>query len=134
MLITRELDYALRVLRALRDGQLHTVGEITQTQMLPQAFTYKIVKKLAAAGLIEIIRGNAGGCRLAADLSQTSLYDLMQAIDEEVELSACMNPDYSCPWREAHEGCAIHCRLFALQEKLDQELKNQSLLMLLGEL
>ena len=30
MIITRETDYALRILRALMDGQLHTVGELAQ--------------------------------------------------------------------------------------------------------
>ena len=28
MVITRETDYALRILRALRDGSLHTTGQI----------------------------------------------------------------------------------------------------------
>ena len=56
MLIARETDYALRILRALQDRKLHTVKEITEAQMLPVAFTYKIVKKLAA-GLVEIVRG-----------------------------------------------------------------------------
>ena len=46
MVITRETDYALRILRALLDGELHTVGEIAQAELLPQAFAYKILKKL----------------------------------------------------------------------------------------
>ena len=90
MVITRETDYALRILRALLDGELHTVGEIAQAELLPQAFAYKILKKLEKAGLLEILRGTAGGCRLAADLSRTSLYDLMTAIGEHSSLSACM--------------------------------------------
>ncbi len=41
MLIARETDYALRILRALQDRKLHTVKEITEAQMLPMVFTYK---------------------------------------------------------------------------------------------
>ena len=86
MVITRETDYALRILRALLDGELHAVGEIAQAELLPQAFAYKILKKLEKAGLLEIRRGTAGGCRLTADLDQTSLYDLMLAMGERSDL------------------------------------------------
>ena len=49
MVITRETDYALRILRALLDGKLHTAGQIAQDELLPQAFAYKILKKLEKA-------------------------------------------------------------------------------------
>lgn len=127
MVITRETDYALRILRALLDGELHAAGEIAQTELLPQAFAYKILKKLEKAGLLEIRRGTAGGCRLTADLDQTSLYDLMLAMGERSDLSACMEPDYQCPWRSSHGGCGVHCKLLEIQRKLDAELRSHSL-------
>lgn len=131
MLISRETDYALRILRALLDGELHTVPELTQTQLLPQAFTYKIIKKLSAAGLVEIVRGAAGGCRLSADLAEASLLDLVRGMEERGEVSACMAVDYVCSWRQAHGGCTIHCQLREIQQKLDQELQSHSLLQIL---
>ena len=68
MVITRETDYALRILRALLDGKLHTAGQIAQDELLPQAFAYKILKKLEKAGLVEVVRGTAGGRWAAAEL------------------------------------------------------------------
>lgn len=127
MVITRETDYALRILRALLDGELHAAGEIAQTELLPQAFAYKILKKLEKAGLLEIRRGTAGGCRLTADLDQTSLYDLMLAMGERSGLSACMEPDYQCSWRSSHGGCGVHCKLQEIQRALDAELRSHSL-------
>ena len=41
MVITRETDYALRILRALLDGKLHTAGQIAQDELLPQALPIK---------------------------------------------------------------------------------------------
>ena len=133
MVITRETDYALRILRALLDGELHTVGEIAQAELLPQAFAYKILKKLEKAGLLEILRGTAGGCRLASDLSRTSLYDLMTAIGEHSSLSACMEPSYDCSWRSSHGGCGVHCRLLEIQRKLDAELRAHTLQEILSD-
>ena len=97
MIITRETDYALRILRALMDGQLHTVGELAQGELLPQPFAYKIIKKLCKAGLVQITRGAAGGCRLSAGLSQVTLYDLLLALGEPSAIAACMEPGYACP-------------------------------------
>lgn len=133
LVITRETDYALRILRALLDGELHAAGEIAQTELLPQAFAYKILKKLEKAGLLEIRRGTAGGCRLTADLAHTSLYDLMAAMGERSDLSACMEPDFQCPWRSSHGGCTVHCKLLEIQRKLDAELQSHSLQEILSD-
>ena len=127
MIITRETDYALRILRALMDGQLHTVGELAQGELLPQPFAYKIIKKLCKAGLVQITRGAAGGCRLSADLSQVTLYDLLLALGEPSAIAACMEPDYQCPWRSSHGGCGVHCKLLEIQRKLDAELRAHTL-------
>ena len=118
---------ALRILRALLDGKLHTAGQIAQDELLPQAFAYKILKKLEKAGLVEVVRGTAGGCRLSADLTGTSLYDLMKAMGERGNLSSCMDPAYQCPWRSCHGGCTVHCKLAEIQNKLDEELQAHSL-------
>ncbi|HIT31358.1 MAG TPA: Rrf2 family transcriptional regulator [Candidatus Enterenecus stercoripullorum] len=127
MMITRETDYALRILRALTDGELHTVGQISKAEFLPQAFAYKILKKLEKAKLIEVIRGTAGGCRLSADLSKVSLYDLMMATGERSNLSSCMDPKFQCPWRDCHQGCKVHHNLVEIQETVDRELRSHNL-------
>ena len=63
-MITRETDYALRLLRTLQDGKRHTASEAAEREMVPSSFAYQILKKLARAGFVEIIRGTDGGCRL----------------------------------------------------------------------
>ena len=58
----------------------------------PRPLPIKSWKKLEKAGLVEVVRGTAGGCRLSADLIGTSLYDLMKAMGERGNLSSCMDP------------------------------------------
>lgn len=127
MLITRETDYALRILRALSRGEQMTVAAIAQDQQVPKQFAYKIIKKLSKGGLVSIARGAEGGCSLAADLRQVSLYGLLRMMEEEVRLTACMDPGYACPWREDNGHCVAHCQLAALQQTLDRELQAHSL-------
>ena len=63
MIITRETDYAIRILRSLADLQLKNIREISDEQLVPRQFAYKISKKLERAGFIEIIRGAQGFTR-----------------------------------------------------------------------
>lgn len=50
MIITRETDYAIRILRSLADLQLKNIREISDEQLVPRQFAYKISKKLERAG------------------------------------------------------------------------------------
>lgn len=128
MLITRETDYALRILRALSSGRCLTVGELSEQESLPQNFAYKIAKKLEKAGLIRIIRGTSGGCQIEADLKKVSLYDLSGAMEENPRVTSCMNPSYHCEWRAAHEGnCTVHIQLAKVQKAVDEEFRKRSL-------
>ena len=82
MLITKETDYALRILRALSDEGRVTAVQLANEEQIPQQFAYKILKKLQKGGLIQILRGADGGCTLAAQLEQVSLFRLMQIMEE----------------------------------------------------
>ena len=35
MIITKETDYALRILRVLLDGEKHSVAEMSETELIP---------------------------------------------------------------------------------------------------
>lgn len=128
MLITRETDYALRILRSLEGGEQKTAAQICGEEMISQQFAYKIMKKLSHAGLIAVARGTDGGCRLTADLRQVSLFDLLQIMGGDNKTSACMQPGFKCAWREKNGSrCNIHCRLSEIQSRLDDSLRGCSL-------
>ena len=131
LLITRETDYALRILRALSGGELLTAKTITQREAVPQQFAYKILKKLESAGLIRIARGAEGGCRLTADLRQVTLYDLMGAVGEDTLLISCMMPSYQCTRPQESPRCATHYRLCDIQKAIDRELQSYTIYWLL---
>ncbi len=131
MLMTRETDYALRIIRSLVHGKLMTVGDICQQELIPQQFAYKILKKLSKAGLVMVTRGVDGGCRLTADLAQTTLYDLMSALENQSHITACTQPGYVCEWQAENGKCNIHCTLAQIQQRLDEELRAYSLQMLI---
>lgn len=129
MLITKETDYALRILRALAGEERIAAPQLAQGEQIPLQFAYKILKKLQKGGLINILRGTDGGCILAAKLEQVSLFQLMQIMEEDSSVSSCMKPGYQCAWCKAHGDtvCQANVHLTAIQKKLDEELKTYSL-------
>lgn len=128
MIITKETDYAMRILRVLLDGEKHSVAEISKTELIPTQFAYQILRKLSAGNLVRVSRGALGGCALSCDPDATSLYDLM---GERGVLRACMEPGYECRWQNEHGRCAIHYQLAALQRKQDEAFRAVSLRRLL---
>lgn len=128
MLITRETDYALRILRILSCGEYHTVGDMADREKFPQKFGYKIIKKLEKAGIVRIVRGAGGGCALACDLKAVSLYDLIEAVETNAYLTVCMTPGYECEWRgNSRKVCVIHGQLAKVQGEINREFQSRSL-------
>ena len=61
MLMTREMDYAMRILHALFQEKQLSAADIAQRENMPKAVTLKILKQLHAAGLVTSRRGPSGG-------------------------------------------------------------------------
>lgn len=128
MLMTRESDYAVRIMRALAPGQMMTVKQICEQECIPTQFAYKILKKLANADMIRIIRGASGGYELKRDLHEMTLLDLMDAVGEEGVVNACMRPGYVCSWRgDQSRECLVHNELCRVQEALCTELRRHTI-------
>ncbi len=128
MIISRESDYAIRILRVVADGEKHVVKDMCESEKIPKQFAYKIIDKLRDAGYVNCLRGKHGGCELGCDLHEITLYDLLKVIDNQCYLNACLQPGYECPWQEAHpEACRVHQKLSGLQFKVDDTLQSLDL-------
>lgn len=124
MLVTRETDYAIRAIRALSDGKQKTLSQICKEEYVPEQFGYKILKKLAKAGYVNIKRGKTGGYTIADNFAKLSLYDITVVMENPTDISPCVVPGYRC---EVHvnkdEPCAVNECLSSMQKVLDAELK-----------
>ncbi len=132
MLITKESDYAIRIIRALKDRELLTIQEICELELIPKQFAYKILKKLSAAGLVEIRRGSGGGCLLGKALSDITLYDIITAVDDDFAIIHCLQNSSVCEYRKKSGVCSVHGELNRIQKVLEKELRQNSLETLLA--
>ena len=126
MLITREMDYALRILRALhRNGQL-SAAAVARQEHMQKAITLKLLNRLLAAGLVESRRGVSGGYFLKRRCGEMTIYDVFQAIGDPPLINRCQREGYRCE-NFPQGGCGICKELCRIQGALDQELRRMPL-------
>lgn len=126
LLITREMDYTLRVLRALyREGQL-SAASVARLEHMPKAITLKVLNQLHAVGIVESRRGVCGGYFLRRPCEELTLYDLFRASGDEPLLNRCQQREYQCE-NLPREECAVCRELDRVQEILNAELRRTPL-------
>ena len=126
MLVTREMDYALRILRALhRDGQL-SAAAVARQENMQKAITLKLLNRLLAAGIVESRRGVSGGYFLKRPCEELSIYDVFQSIGEPPLLNRCQREGSQCE-NFPRGGCGVCRELSRIQESLDRELQRMPL-------
>lgn len=122
MLITRECDYGVRILRALSKASIISVQTISSEELIPVQYTYKICRKLSKAGLITSHRGAMGGYTLSADLDKTTLFDVFQVIDSGLKISDCIQEGRQCLRNPKDRPCKVHQEFERLQALINNEL------------
>lgn len=127
MIITRETDYALRILRACAGQEKKTASRLAESEHIPKQYLYKIVQKLQEAGYVESIRGRAGGIVCTCDLNSTSLLDIVMLMENDSALCACVRPGYVCSWANSHGICSVHNELCRIQQELNLRFARVSL-------
>lgn len=126
MLVTREMDYALRILRALhQEGQL-SAAAVARQEHMQKAITLKLLNRLLAAGIVESRRGVSGGYFLKRRCEDLSIYDVFQSIGEPPLLNRCQREGYECE-NFPKGGCGVCRELSRIQETLDRELRRMPL-------
>lgn len=127
MFITRECDYAVRVIRALAGETRLSVSEICEQESITAPFAYKILKKLQKSRIVKGFRGVHGGYTLNASPDELTLFDVYHAIDPDMFIIECMDPGKSCV-RDGEAGlpCMVHRELAEIQQEVWSMLKRKA--------
>jgi len=128
MLFTKEIDYAVRIIRDLSSGGRKTIDDICRNELIPRQFSYKILKKLEKAGMVQIFRGAGGGYSLAKDVRDITLLSVITSINSEPLLNECLGRDYECPLHgKDGKVCGIRNELERIQNHIYAFLREKTL-------
>jgi Rrf2 family nitric oxide-sensitive transcriptional repressor len=112
-MFTQTVEYALRamVCLAARPGEPQSNAQIAVTTKVPSAYLSKVLQKLAKAQLVHGHRGVQGGFVLARPAAETTILQIVSAVDPIQRIRVCPLG------LEAHG-----VRLCPLHKKMDQAL------------
>jgi Rrf2 family protein len=116
-MITRESDYAIRILSCMawHHDRFLSSTELAERTGVPYRFLRKIARRLLVAKLLVSVRGRKGGMRLARPPAQISLLDVIDATDPRgAVLNACVGGRVC----DGHARCKTQGVLMRLQKRL----------------
>ena len=96
--VTKLTDYATVVLTVLaaRPGAVLSAPELADCSGLEQPTVAKLLKPLAAAGLVQGFRGASGGYRLAQPADHISLMEIVEAMEGPLSMPECSAASGHC--------------------------------------
>jgi Rrf2 family nitric oxide-sensitive transcriptional repressor len=100
MRLTYHADYSLRLLLylGLKPGAVVTVGEVSASYGISRNHLVKVAQQLGKLGYVEILRGKAGGLRLALDPAAVRIGDVVRQTEPTFDLVECFDPvTNTCP-------------------------------------
>lgn len=119
MHITREADYALRIVDTLaRSTNRMEAKAIAEKSCVTLRFSLKILRKLVASGIVKSYKGSQGGYEVAKPLEEITVYEVLETIEGPVALNRCVLedhvcsrvPDKKCPYHYMFEHVSDHIR------------------------
>ena len=130
-LLTRETDYAVRILACLAgkgSGQSCPVSLLQRESGIPRPFLRRITLALCRAGILISSRGKNGGVKLAVPASEINLSGLIGVFQGEISLGNCLFRKKICPGRKT---CVLRKKLHSIEATLRRELSGITLASLL---
>lgn len=96
--VTKLTDYATVVLTVLaaRPGEVLSAPDLAEQAGLEAPTVAKVLKPLAAAGLVAGFRGANGGYRLARAASDINLVEIVEAMEGPLAMTECSVHDGQC--------------------------------------
>lgn len=101
-----------------------SLSSIAERQHLSLAYLEQIFMVLRRAGLVDSVRGRAGGYRLARPASEIRVAEIMRAADEGTRMTRCHDGDGGCL---GETRCLTHGLWAALGEEIESFLSRVSL-------
>ena len=117
--IHRNVEYGLMALKIMQkrrsDAGLTTAKEISEMTQAPFEVIARVLQKLASHHILEVEMGAKGGYRLAKDLSELSLHQVIEVLNGPVEIAPCLQKGETC---DIENSCNIASPMQVLNEKL----------------
>ncbi|MBE0493526.1 MAG: Rrf2 family transcriptional regulator [Thiomicrospira sp.] len=136
MQLTKQTDFAFRVLIYLASKPAQDLSQIQTIATrfnISRSHVMKIVQKMANSGLIESIRGQGGGLKLAKPSDQINLREVVELMETTLNPVNCHEPvcliETSCVLKnhlyQAQEQYLAHLSQFSLHDIVTPQVRQE---------
>jgi Rrf2 family protein len=118
MQLNMTTDYGIRtVLYLAQKNCVANSREICDVMKIPYTYMHKVTYALKHAGLIQEIRGVAGGFVLKKDPADISILNIVNVFEKTMSLNRCLEDDKFCS-----RNAAAYCDVRALYTEIQTEV------------
>ncbi len=121
MKLTAKARYAVMAVTDIAihgdSAQAVSLSDISIRQDISLSFLEQLFGKLRKAGIVDSVRGAAGGYMLVGQSRTISIGSVMRAVDEEVQTKRCAAEGVSCTGRGAK--CLSHDLWQAMEDHIE---------------
>ncbi|MFA5787035.1 MAG: Rrf2 family transcriptional regulator [Actinomycetota bacterium] len=121
MRLTREADYAVRLVVDLAENGSSSTVTVAGRQSIPAAVARRVVRRLSVAGVVRTTVGAAGGVRLARPADEVNLREVVEAIEGPIALNACQAVPSEC---DRKSTCTAHLVWDEIQATIVEKLEH----------
>jgi Rrf2 family nitric oxide-sensitive transcriptional repressor len=123
--ISREQDYALRIISALaalpKETQL-PVSRLSEQLHISKNFAARIVHKLKTYGILSTTQGKHGGVSLKRNPSKLSVFEVLDTIGFKSKFNQCLDDKFHC---EFSSKCMFHSYFEKEEENFHNSMKSK---------
>ncbi len=126
MILSMTAEYALRAMAeiAARGPEPVRARDLSQTAGVPAAYLPKILRRLAAAGLLASEKGHGGGFRLTRGAAKITFGEVLRAVDVDLEHGGCVFGWGAC---DSRLPCLLHPAWAELKTQLSHWARESTL-------
>lgn len=97
------------------------LAEIASRANIDLSYLEQIFAKLKRTGIVTSVRGPGGGYLISEDYNQLSIYRIMHAVEENMEMTQCHSAQKKCNLRVGSK-CSTHNLWTELSKKIKSYL------------
>ena len=131
-MLSQKARYALHALIVLAEHggrEPLMIADIAEEAQVPRKFLEQILLSLKRRGIVQSVRGRAGGYRLGRPAKEISFADIIRETDGPLALSPCVSVTayHKCPDCVDEATCAIRKVLLAARDATAEVLESRTL-------
>lgn len=126
MRLSKTTEYAIRVMVYLANhmDQRYSVNELHKTLNIPYKYLGRLMNRLSAANLVEVLQGKQGGYRIIQNLANIYLYQIVGVVEGLDDYQRCLLGFEDC---SEVNPCSLHQFWGEERERIKDMLYNTTL-------